>query len=166
MNKRKINFREMQGHTAFGSRVNEEKQAEMKLLRQPDARSKPPGVLCQGVGLSFGKPQDDTWASQVALVVKNLPANTGDIRDAASIPGSGRYPGGGHGNPLHYSCLENPKNRGVWRAAVHRVTQLDTTEVTQHTLRMVPFRLCHSKSMRQILSPLMPSDKLRFEEVK
>ena len=48
------------------------------------------------------------WASQVALVVKNLPASAGDIRDAGSVPGSGRCPGGGHGNPLKYSCLENP----------------------------------------------------------
>ena len=47
-------------------------------------------------------------ASQVALVLKNLPANAGDIRDAGSIPGLGRFPGGGHGNPLQYSCLENP----------------------------------------------------------
>ena len=49
-----------------------------------------------------------TWASQVALMVKNSIANAGDIRDAGSIPGSGRSPGGGHGNPLQYSCLENP----------------------------------------------------------
>ena len=48
------------------------------------------------------------WASQVVLVVKNLPANTGDLRDTGSIPGSGRSPGGGYGNPLQYSCLENP----------------------------------------------------------
>ena len=48
------------------------------------------------------------WSSQVALVVKNLPANAGDIRDADLIPGSGRSPGGGHGNPLQYSCLEEP----------------------------------------------------------
>ena len=47
-------------------------------------------------------------ASQVALVVKNLPANAGDIRDSGSIPGLGRSPGGGHGSPLQYSCLENP----------------------------------------------------------
>ena len=47
-------------------------------------------------------------ASQLMLVVKNLPANVGDTRDASSIPGSGRSPGGGHGNPLWYSCLENP----------------------------------------------------------
>ena len=49
-----------------------------------------------------------TWASQVALMVKNSPANSGDIRDSSSIPGSGRSPGGGHGNPFQYSCLENP----------------------------------------------------------
>ena len=48
------------------------------------------------------------WASQVAPVVKNPPANAGNVRDAASIPGSGRSPGGGHGNPLQYSCLEKP----------------------------------------------------------
>ena len=50
-------------------------------------------------------------ASQVALVVKNLPANAGDIRDVGSIPGSGRSPGGGHSNPLQFSCLENPMDR-------------------------------------------------------
>ena len=60
-------------------------------------------------------------ASQVALVVKNLPA--GDIRDSGSIPGSGRSLGGGHGNPLQYSCLENPMDRGAWRAIVHRVSK-------------------------------------------
>ena len=48
------------------------------------------------------------WASKLALVVKKLPANAGDARDADLIPGSGRSPGGGHGNPLWYSCLENP----------------------------------------------------------
>ena len=52
-------------------------------------------------------------ASQVALVVKNLPANAGDARDAGSIPGSGRTPGGGHDNTLQYSCLENPIDRGA-----------------------------------------------------
>ena len=54
------------------------------------------------------------WASQVVLVVKNLPANTGDLRDTGSIPGSGRSPGGGYGNPLQYSCLENPTDREAW----------------------------------------------------
>ena len=56
------------------------------------------------------------WASQVVLVVKNLPANAGDIRDAVSIPGLGRSSGGGNGNPIQYSCLENPMDRGAWRA--------------------------------------------------
>ena len=52
-------------------------------------------------------------------VVKKLPANAGDIRDTGSIPGSGKFPGGGHGNPLQYSCLENPRDRGAWWAMVH-----------------------------------------------
>ena len=65
-------------------------------------------------------------ASQEALVVKNLPAITGDIRDVGSIPGLGRSPGGGHGNPLLYSCLENPMDRETWQAAVHRVAQSRT----------------------------------------
>ena len=58
-------------------------------------------------------------ASQVVLVIKNLPANTEDIRDVGSVPGSGRSSGGGHGNPLHYSWLENPIDRGAWQATVH-----------------------------------------------
>ena len=56
-------------------------------------------------------------------MVKNLPASAGDIRDAGSIPGLGRSPGGGHGNPPQYSCLENPMDRGAWRATVHRVAK-------------------------------------------
>ena len=62
----------------------------------------------------------------MALVVKNLPANAGDIRDAGSVPGSGRSPGGGHGNPVQYSCLENPVDRGVWQVIVHSVAQSQT----------------------------------------
>ena len=62
-------------------------------------------------------------ASQLALVVKNLPAIAGDRRDIGSIPESGRSPGEGNGNPLQYSCLGNPMNRGGWWAVVHRVTQ-------------------------------------------
>ena len=56
--------------------------------------------------------------NQVALVVKDLPVNAGDVRDVSSIPGSGRFPGGAHGNPLQYSCLENAMDRGAWRATV------------------------------------------------
>ena len=59
-------------------------------------------------------------------MVKNPPANTRDIKDVGLIPGSGRSPGGGHGNPLQYSCLENPMDRGAWQATVHRVTQSQT----------------------------------------
>ena len=62
-------------------------------------------------------------ASQVALMVKNPPANAGDIRDPGSIPGSGRSPRGGHGNLLQYSCLEIPMDRGAWQARVHRVAK-------------------------------------------
>ena len=65
-----------------------------------------------------------TRVSQVALVVKNPPVNTGDIRDMGSIPGSGasgRSPGGRHGNRLQYSCLANPVDRGAWSVTVHRV---------------------------------------------
>ena len=64
-------------------------------------------------------------------MVKNLPANAGNVRDTGLIPGSGRSPGGRYGNPLQYSGLENPMGRGVWRATVHRVARSqDTTEGT------------------------------------
>ena len=53
-------------------------------------------------------------------MVKNLPANAGDVRDVGLIPGSGRSPGEGHDNPLQYSCLENPMDREAWWATVHR----------------------------------------------
>ena len=57
----------------------------------------------------------------MAVVAKNVPANVGDVRDASSTPGLGRFPGGGHGNPLQYSCLENPMDRGAWWTTVHGV---------------------------------------------
>ena len=68
--------------------------------------------------------------AQVALVVKNTFANVGDAGDQGSISWSGRSPGGGHSNPLQSSCLENPMDRGAWWATVHRVAELDMTEVT------------------------------------
>ena len=64
-------------------------------------------------------------ASQVALVVKNPPANSGDIRDVGLVSGLGRSPGGEHGNPLQYSCLENPMDRGAWLATVHEFAKRD-----------------------------------------
>ena len=66
------------------------------------------------------------WASQVVTVVKNLPANGGDARDVGLIPGLGRFTRGWHGNPLQYSCLENPTDREAWWAIVHRVTKNQT----------------------------------------
>ena len=63
--------------------------------------------------------QGDTacaWPSPVAQMIKYLPVNAGD---AGSIPGSGRFPGGGNGNPLQYSCLENSKGGGIWQATIH-----------------------------------------------
>ena len=66
-------------------------------------------------------------------MVKNLPANAGDAGDVGSIPGSGKSPEGGHGNPLQYSCLEISMDRGAWWATVHGVTESDTTEHTHST---------------------------------
>ena len=66
------------------------------------------------------------WASQVALVVKNPSTKAGDTGDVGLISRLGRSPGGGHGNPLQYSCLENPMDRGAWWARVHGVTKNQT----------------------------------------
>ena len=71
------------------------------------------------------------WISQMVLVVKNLSASAGDVSNMGLIPGSGRSPGGGNGNPRQYSCLENPMDRGAWQATDKRVwvtKKLDTTE--------------------------------------
>ena len=73
-----------------------------------------------------------TRAFQVVLVVKKKKkkkspaANAGEIRDMGSVPGSGRSPGAGHGNPLQYSCLENPMYRAAWQATVHKITKSQT----------------------------------------
>ena len=80
----------------------------------------------------------------MALVAKNPPANAGDGRDAGSIHWSGRSPGGGHGNPLQYSCLENPMYKGAWRAAAHRVAKSRTwlKRLRTHT-RVLGVLNCH-----------------------
>ena len=67
----------------------------------------------------------------MVLLEKNPPANAGELRDAGSIRKSGRSPGGGHGNPLQYSCLENPKDRGAWRATVHGAAR-SRTQLSMH----------------------------------
>jgi len=73
----------------------------------------------------FEQTLEGSGDSQVALVVRNPAVNVGDIRDSGSIPGSGRSPGGGHGNPLQCSWLENPMDRGTWWAAVYGVAESD-----------------------------------------
>ena len=73
----------------------------------------------------------------MVLVVKNPPANAGDVKDSDLISGWGKSPGGGNGNPLQYSCLENPMDRGAWQATVRRVaksqTQLKPLSIQAHT---------------------------------
>ena len=72
---------------------------------------------------AVSKVKRDLRASQMELVVKNPPANAGDMKDIGSIPRSERSPGGGHSNPLQYSCLENPMDKGAWQVKVYRVTK-------------------------------------------
>ena len=94
-------------------------------------------LLCDGIITKqhcfFCSIQTTVRTSQVAPVIKNTPANAGDIRDVGWIPGSGRSPGGGHGNPLQYACLENPMDREAWQVMVHRVSESDMTEATAHS---------------------------------
>ena len=77
------------------------------------------------------------WASQVVLVVKNLPANARDVRDTGSISGWERSPRGGHSNPLQYSCLENPMDRGAWRSTVYGITKSQTQlkRISTHAIK-------------------------------
>ena len=78
------------------------------------------------------------WAFQVVLVVKNLSVNAGDVRDMNLILGSRRFPGKGHCNPLQYSCLENPMNRGAWRAIWSQRVQHDWSDLAcSHALSSV-----------------------------
>ena len=83
-------------------------------------------------------------ASQVKLAVKDPPANARDIRNEGSIPESGRSPGGEHSNPLQYSCLENPMDRGVWRATLHGVAKSQTLQTK--LVEVMEFQLSYSKS--------------------
>ena len=85
-------------------------------------------------------------------MAKNPPANAGEIRDTGLIPGLGRSPGGGHGNPLQHLCLKNPMDRRAWQATVHRVTkswtQLKHTHTTQHTRTHAPCDPHHKGEMQ------------------
>ena len=87
----------------------------------------------------------------MALVLKNFPAKAGDVRDSSLIPRSGQSPGGGHGNPLQYSCLENPMDRGTWWATVHRITESDMSEATQHT----PVKVSLREKVNRNMGPAM-----------
>ena len=84
------------------------------------------------------------------LLVKNPPANTGDKRDAGLIPGSGQCPGGGHGNPLQYSFLENPMDRGAWLAPAHGVLKSQT----QLKRLSIHSRTCTYSNSASVPSPL------------
>ena len=88
------------------------------------------------------------WASQFALVVKNPSANAGRCRDVGLIPGFPRSFGGGQGNPLQYSCLDNPMDGGGWQAVFHRVSQ----SLTQLKLRSVHTHCYYTKSFVCIIS--------------
>ena len=79
--------------------------------------------------MAWGLPFQDGGFSAGA-VVKNLPTNAKNTRDVGSVPGSGRSLGVGNGNPLQYSCLENPMDRGAWLATVHGVAESDMTKAT------------------------------------
>ena len=86
-------------------------------------------------------------------MIKNPPANAGDVRDTGLIPGSGRSPGGGHGNPLQYSFLENPMDGGAWQATGHRVaksqTRLKRVGMHAHTHTHTHTHVCNAQLYRE-----------------
>ena len=101
-------------------------------------------------------------------VVKNVPANAEDLREVDLIPELGRHPGGGHGNPLQYSCLENPMDRGAWQATVHSVPKSQTwlkglacTHKEWHTLFLFK---CFRTSSEMPFSNYNPSFKNLFPQ--
>ena len=89
-------------------------------------------------------------------MIKILPANAGDIRDVALIPGLGRSPGGGHGKPLQYSCLENPIYRGAWWATVHRASKNQTGLKWLSTKHALPNSRAPVINHHTVLSLLLP----------
>ena len=90
-------------------------------------------------------------------VVKNLPANAAEARDTGSIPGLGRSPGGGNGNPLQYSCLENSMDTGAWWAAVHGVTKSWTELSTNICMYACTYFNQYYTDLKEPQSPLVPT---------
>ena len=103
-------------------------------------------------GKSAGLPSSG-GASQVALGIKNPPANAGGTRDVGSVPGLGRSPGGGHGNPLRYSCLENPMDTGAWWATVHRAEK-SRTQMKRFSMHSM-YKFCQEKCLLTAPGPLL-----------
>ena len=102
-------------------------------------------------------PQSASGAFQVVLVIKNLPANAGDLRCVGLISGWERSPGGGHRSPLQYSCLENPMDTGAWWTIVHGVTkELDTTEAAWTDNEPQSFVLIFFLQVKTILISSLP----------
>ena len=96
-------------------------------------------------------------------VVKKIPANTGDIRDMGLIPGLERFPGGGHGNPLQYSCLENPMDRGAWWATVHGVAK-SKTRLKRLSTHIIVLKDCFMEKRIDVCFP--PEGGLRTSRYK
>ena len=96
------------------------------------------------------------------LVVKNLPANEGDVRDVGLIPGLGRFPGGGNGNSFQYSCLENPMDRGAGQATVHRVMK---GQVCGFRNLPINWELCHFQSSCTLSTHISEKMHLMFKVV-
>ena len=104
------------------------------------------------------------WASQMKLVLKNPPASAGDLRDTGSIPGLGRFPGGGNGNPLQYSCLKNSMDRETWWVTVHRVTK-SRTRLRQFNTHEQLLKLENLKYRSQFSSICVPNSQHLYSEV-
>ena len=119
----------------------ERQRAKLALVGWSEAGSAKTVLLASGLSVLAGHLMDDklnAWAFQVGLSVKNLPARAGEVRVLGSIPGSGRSPGGGHGNSVQYSCLENPHGqRSLAGYSPWGHKELDTTEATEHACSLL-----------------------------
>ena len=118
-------FRECRLPSAW---TNEEKKARLgsELTTRELWMESRPEIMGTYIAAATINIFERNWGEKVALAAKNLPASAGDLRDAGSIPGSGRSPGGGHGNPLQYSCLEHPMDRGAWQVIAYSVAKSQT----------------------------------------